>query len=79
MGPGSLLMRDHIERWMNGIPRLFEEDSSQGGTYVQRAPVTRRREYLGGSSDSDGPRIPHRDWRPPDRGRYPNRGGRPPD
>ena len=35
--------------------------------------------YLGGDSDSDGLRIPHQDWRPPDRGRYPDRGGRPPD
>ena len=24
-GPGSLPMRDHIERWMNGIPRLVEQ------------------------------------------------------
>ena len=39
-GPGSPPMRDHIERWMNGIPRLVEQDSSQGGTYVQRAPIT---------------------------------------
>ena len=57
-GPGSLPMRDHIERQMNGIPRLVEQDSSQGGTYVQRAPITRRREYQGGGSDSDGPRRP---------------------
>ena len=78
-GPGSLPMRDPIERQMNGIPRLVEQDSSQGGTYVQRAHATRRREYPGGNSDSDGPRGPHRDWRPPDRGRYPNRSGRPPD
>ena len=78
-GPGSLPMRDHIERWMNGILRLVEQDSSQRGTYVQRAPITRRREYPGGGSNSDGPRRPYRDWRPPDRGRYPNRGGRPPD
>ena len=76
-GPGSLPMRDHIERWMNGITRLVEKDSSQRGTYVQRAPVTR--EYPGGSSNSDGPRRPHRDQKPPNRGRYPNRGGRPPD
>ena len=77
-GPGSLPMRDPIERRMNGIPRLVEQVSSQEGTYVQRAPKTRR-EYLGGNNDSDGPRRPQQDWRPPDRGRYPNRGGRPPD
>ena len=64
-GPGSLPMRDHIERWMNGIPRLVKQDSSQGGTYVQRAPITGRREYPAGSSDSDGPRRPHRDQRTP--------------
>ena len=39
-GPGSLPMRDHIERWMNGIPRPVEQDSSQGGFYEQRAPIT---------------------------------------
>ena len=38
-----------------------------------------RREYLVEDSDSNGPRRPHHDQRPPDRGRYPNRGGRPPD
>ena len=29
------------------------------GIYMQRAPITRRREYSGGDSDSDGPRRPH--------------------
>ena len=66
-GPGSLPMRDPIGRWMNGVSRLVEQDSSQGGTYVQRAPTTRRREYLGGNSYNDSPRGSHRDWRPPDR------------
>ena len=78
-GPRPLPMGDPIERWMKGIPRLVEQDSSQGGTYVQRATVTRRREYPGGDSNNDGPRGPHKDWKPPDRGRYSNRGGRPPD
>ena len=61
---------------MNGIPRLVEQDSSQGGTYVQRAPVPRRREYPGGDSENDGPRRPHGDWRwePPDQGGYPDGG-----
>ena len=72
-------MRDPIERWMNAIPRPVEQDSSQEGTYVQRAPATRRREYPGGNNDSDAPRRPHRDWRPSDKGRYSNRSGRPPD
>ena len=44
-GPGPFPMRDPIERQMNGVPRLVEQDSSQGGTYVQRGPITRRREY----------------------------------
>ena len=60
--PGSLPMRNHTERQMHGIPRLVEQDSSQGGTYVQGAPTTRTREYPGRSSNSDGPRRPHRDW-----------------
>ena len=58
-GPGSLPMSGHIERQMNEIPRLVEQDSSQGDTYVQRAPITRKREYPGGGSISDGPRRPH--------------------
>ena len=57
-GPRSLPMRDPIERWMNEITRLVEQDSSQGGTYVQRAPIIRR-EYPGGDSDNDCPRRPH--------------------
>ena len=58
---------------------LVEQDSSQGDTYVWRADATRRREYPGGNSDSDGLGEPHGDWRPTDRGRYPNRNGRHPD
>ena len=42
-----------------------------------RTSPTRRREYQGGDSDSNGYRRPHQDWRPPDRRGYP--GGRPPD
>ena len=78
-GPRSLLMRGPAGGQMDGFSRWSEWDSSQGGTYVYRAPASRRREYLGGDSDSTGARRPHRDWRPPSRGRYPNRGGRPPD
>ena len=58
-GPGYLPMRNPIERWIDEILRLVDQDSSQGGTYVQRAPITRRREYPGGDSDNDGPRRPH--------------------
>ena len=39
--------------------------------------TTRRREYPGGDSNSDGYRRPKQDQRPPDREVYP--GGRPPD
>ena len=46
---------------------------------MPRASTTRRREYPGGDSDSDGHRRLHQDQRPPDRGRYPNGGGKPPD
>ena len=54
MDPGSLPIRDPIERWMNEISRLVEQNSSQGDTYVQRTHATRRREYPGGNSDIDG-------------------------
>ena len=37
--PGSLPMRDPIERWMNGIPRLVEQDSSQGGIMCREFPL----------------------------------------
>ena len=46
---------------------------------MQRTPANRKGEYLEGDSDSDGPRRPHPDLRPPDRERCPNRSGRPPD
>ena len=63
-GPGSLPMRDPIGRWMHGVSRSVEKDSSQGGMYVKRASTTRRREYPGGDSNNDGSRRPDRDWRP---------------
>ena len=52
----------------------IEPDPPQGGTFVWRAFMGRRREYPGGDSDSDGYGRLHRDQRPPDRGGYP--GGR---
>ena len=78
-GPGSLPMRDPIGRWMHRVSWPVEQDSSQGDTFVQRASTTRRREYPGEDSDNYGSRRPHRDQRPPDRGKYPNQGGRSPD
>ena len=41
--------------------------------------MPRRRKYPGGDNDEDGSGMLHRDWRPPERGRYPNQGGRPHD
>ena len=63
-GPGSLPMRDSIGRQMYRIFRSVEQDFTQGGTYVQRASVPRRRKYPGGDGNDDGSRRPHRDWRP---------------
>ena len=74
-GPGSLPMKEPIGRWVHGVSRSVELDSSQGGTYMQRAFVTRRREYPGGDSDTDGPRRPHRDWRPLKEGDIPTEVG----
>ena len=78
-GLASLPMRDPIGRRIQEVPRLAEQESSQGGTYVQGASATRRREYPGGNGDDDDYRRPHRDQRPPERGRYPNQGWRLPD
>ena len=77
--PGCLPMKDPIGRRIQKISRSVEQESSQGGTYVQRASAPRRREYPRGDSEDDGSRRLHRDWRPPDKGRYPNQDGRPPD
>ena len=51
-GHGSLPMRDPIGRLMHGVSRSVEQDSSQGGTYVQRASMPRRRENPGGDSEN---------------------------
>ena len=45
--------------------------------YIQRTATTRGREYGEEESDNDGSRRPHRNWRPPNEGRYPNQGGDP--
>ena len=59
-GPGSLPMRDPIGTQMHGVSRSVEQDSSQGGTYVQRASTPRRREYPGGDGNNARSRRPHR-------------------
>ena len=82
-GPGTLPIRDHTQGRVGRFSDQIEPDPSQGGTYVQRASMGRRREYPGGDSNSDGYGRLHRDQRSsdrgghPDRGGYPDRGGRP--
>ena len=78
-GPGSLPIRGHTGGRMGRFLDQIEQDPSQGGTYVWRASVIRRREYPGEGNDNDDYRRLHRDQRPPDRGGHPNGGGRPPD
>ena len=59
-GPGSLPTGDHT-RWRGDrFSDQVEQDPSEGGTYVQRASMGRKREYPGGDSDSDGYRRLHR-------------------
>ena len=77
--PRSPPRREPDRGWMNEVPGLTELGSSQEGTYVQGASAPRRREYLGGDSNDDDYRRPHRDQRPPERGWYPKQGGRPPE
>ena len=78
-GPRSLPMRGPVGGQMDGFSRQSGWESSQGDTYVQRAPAFRQGEYPGRESNSNGPRRSHQNWRPPDRKRYPNRNGRFPD
>ena len=79
-GPISLPTRDPIRRRVQEESRFEEQEYSQGGTYVQGASISQRREYPGESSDNDNvDRRPYRDRRPPERGRYPSQSGRPPD
>ena len=59
-GPGSLPPRNHTRGRGDRFSDQVEQDPSQGGTYVQRASTGRRREHLGGDSDSDGYRRLHR-------------------
>ena len=68
--------REYTRGRISESARIMEWEYSQGGTYIQGAPITQRREYLGDSSDDN---RSHRGWRPPERGRYPNQNGRPPD
>ena len=77
-GPVSLLTRDPIRRGMPENARFEGQEYSQGGTYLQGASISQRREYPGESSDDDNVnRGPYSDQRPPERGRYPSQSGRP--
>ena len=60
-------MRDHTRGKVGGFSSQVRQDSSQGATYMWQTSTTKRREYMGGDSDSDGYRKSHQDWRPPDR------------
>ena len=75
-GPMSIHTREYTRGRISESARIMEWEYSQGGTYIQGAPITPRREYPGDSSDDN---RSHGGWRPPERGRYPNRNGRLPD
>ena len=78
-GPVSIPMRDPTGGRVSEDTR-FAGEYSQGGTYIQGASISQRREYPGESSDDHNiNRRPYRDWRPPERGRYPGQSGRPAD
>ena len=75
-GPISAPTREYTRGRISESARIVEQKYSQGGTYIQGAPITQRREYPGDSSDDN---RSHRGQRPPKRGRYPNQNGRLPD
>ena len=77
--PKSFPIRGLTEGRMNRLSGQIEQDPSQGGTYMQKATVFRRREYPEEGDGNDNYRRPSQDQRPPDRGGYPNGGRRPPD
>ena len=78
-GPVSVPTRDYAGGRVSDNTRFVEREYFQGGTYIQGASITQRREYPRVSSEDDNTnRRPYREWRPPERGRYPNHSGRPP-
>ena len=60
-GPRSLPTRDPIQRRMDRPPDPIEQDTSQGGMYVQKTAISRRREYSEEEDDSDDYRRPPQD------------------
>ena len=75
-GPASTPIREYTRGRILERARIMEQEYSQGGTYIQEASITQRREYPGVSSDDN---RSYRGCRPPERGRYPNWNGRLPD
>ena len=72
-GPVSVPTRDYARGRVSDKTRFVEWEYSQGGTYIQGASITQRREYTRESSEDDNNnRRPYREQRPPERGRYPN-------
>ena len=72
-GPVSLPTRDPIRRRMPEDTRFAGQEYSQGGMYIQGASISQRKEYPEESNNYDNVnRRSHRDWRPPERGRYPS-------
>ena len=63
-GPRPLPTRDPTRERMGRLPDQIEQDPSQGGTYVQKATVSRRREYSEEGDDTDGYSRPHWDKGP---------------
>ena len=79
-GPESVPIRDYARGRVSDNTRFMEWEYSQGGTYIQEASITQRREYPRESSEDDNTnRRAYREWRPPERGRYQNQSGRLPD
>ena len=72
----SASIREYTRGRISESARIMEWEYSQGGIYIQGAPITQRREYPGDSSDDN---RSYRVWRPPERGRHPNQNGRLPD
>ena len=79
-GPVSIPVRGPTGGRVLEGTRFTEQGYSQGGTYIQGASISQRREYPNESSeDNNANRRPYRDQRPPERGRYPGQSGRPPE
>ena len=60
-GPMSVPTREYTRGRLSESARIMEREYSQGGTYIQGATITQRREYLGDSSDDN---RSHRGWSP---------------